>query len=454
MKILVVDDEIEIRNSLKEILEDEGHEVLDGYSIDSGKTLCNNGIDLAFIDIKLRDENGLDLLKYIRQAFPTVPVIMISGHGTIQLTAEAFKLGARDFLEKPLRLVQIRTTLRNTCESIQLKSQIVQEQKNRNGKPVYKSALMESLYGKAKKLSYLSQPVVILGPSGSGKELLARSLHFDGSRAEGPFIVTNAASMPVTLAEDELFGHEKGAFTGAHSGRKGCIEQAHKGTLFLDEIADMDLTIQAKLLRALETNEFTKLGATSTTQVDVRIIAATHKNMEELVRKGLFRQDLWYRLCAFTLHSPPLDQHREDIPLLVESFLGSLNAQMGITKIFSERAIEYLTLKNYPGNIRELKHVVTRAVVFTDNQRITENDLILLCEGDQTITSPTATSNLATYINLDFKKARETFEIDYLSTMLKKHNFNITSTASAIGMAQSNLSRKIKELGLKLQEEI
>jgi two-component system, NtrC family, nitrogen regulation response regulator NtrX len=446
MRLCVVDDEEAIRTNLKEILEEEGYTVMLAGSIDGARECMALGVDCALVDIKLGGENGIDLLRELKAAHPAMPVIMISGHGTVALAAEAFKLGAHEFMEKPLRLIQVKACIRNALESVRLKHRVSQQARQMFPAPVYRSAIMTTLYQQVGKLSGQSEPVVILGPSGSGKELVARALHFEGPRADGPFIATNAASMPVTLAEDELFGHEKGAFTGATGRRAGCIEQADGGTLFLDEIGDMDPLIQAKLLRVLETGQFTRLGATAPVTVRVRIIAATHKDLEARAREGVFRHDLWYRLCAFVLRVPPLEERREDIPLLATALLSALCAETGEAKTFSQAALEKLTRGSYPGNIRELKHIVTRAAVFSHGSTIEANAISF---GAGLALGGAATLPASDYSQLDLRTARDRFEKDYFSAVLAKNKGNITATAASIGMAQSNLSRKLKELGLR-----
>jgi DNA-binding NtrC family response regulator len=293
----------------------------------------------------------------------------------------------------------------------------------------------------------VGDPVVIAGPSGSGKELVARALHYSGRLKDGPFVATNAASMPLNLAEDELFGHEKGAFTGAQSRRIGCLEAAHGGTLFLDEIADMDPQVQAKLLRVLENGEVMRLGAMKPIGVNIRVVSATHKDLAAMANQGSFRHDLWYRLCAFVVKVPSLEERREDIALLAGSFLEGVCAEMSITRGFSDRALEFLTARNYPGNIRELKHIVTRAAVLSDETLIDETILAGLC--GTTAMSPKPALGAADYGAFDFRDARLQFEKDYLQAAMTRHGGNITTTAAKIGMAQSNLSRKLKELGLR-----
>jgi two-component system, NtrC family, nitrogen regulation response regulator NtrX len=451
--ILVVDDEQSIIDSLGEILVETGARVLTAKTAAEARDKALGEVDLAIVDIMLGKDNGLDVLEFIKKERPHIPVIMISGHGTISLTATAFKLGARDFLEKPLRLISVRTCVRNALEAINLQKRVDEAEKSRHPRAVFTSAIMHDLYGQVNRLAGRKESVVIMGPSGTGKELIARSLHFDGPRAQGPFIATNAASLPVNLAEDDLFGHEKGAYTGANDRRTGAIERADGGTLFLDEIADMDPLVQAKLLRVLENGEVMRLGATRPVSVDVRIIAATHKDLEALARQNAFRHDLWFRLCAFVLKVPALSERREDIGLLAQAFLDRISDEMATPYSFSASALRSLTERNFLGNIRELKHVVTRAAVYSDKNIIDESiiDAVFSKENRSAprIGPDAGAPGLRAYADLNFGDAHDAFERDYFGAVLAKHGGNITATAAAIGMAQSNLSRKLKQLNLK-----
>ncbi len=446
--ILIIDDEPEILTSLAEILEDEGYEVQTAPSAQKGRELMSSDITLCILDVRLKADDGLLLLADFKRDFPSIPVIMISGHGTVSLTAEAFRLGAHDFMEKPLRLIPVKVSVRNALESVSLKNRVVAQTKSSNPVPIYQSASMKKLYTQVHRLAPLKDPVVILGPSGSGKELVARALHIESARCSGPFITTNAASMPISLAEDELFGHEKGAFTGATGRRIGCIESADGGTLFFDEIGDLDPQIQAKLLRVLENGILTRVGGTTPIRVATRIIAATHKNLEDLAQKGIFRHDLWFRLSAFVIRVPALSEHAEDIPHLASAFCAACCADMHITRTLSDDAIEALCSLTWPGNIRELKHTITRAVVYSDETIISAKTIAETLHKGSTI-PPREPSEHTNLFALDFRSARDTFERDYLQNSLAKHNNNITAAAAAIGMAQSNLSRKLKELGLR-----
>jgi len=447
-RILVIDDESEIRDSLEEVLVDEGYSVLQAGTIDEAMSAMEKAPDLALIDIKLGDENGIDLLKSLKDSHPHMPIIMITGHGSIALATHAFKLGAHDFLEKPLRLLQIRTCVRNALENVGLRRKLTERSEN-GPSPIFTSSCMKELYHQVHKLAQIRESVVVYGPSGSGKELIARALHSKGPRAKAPFIATNAASLPVSLAEDELFGHEKGAFTGAESQRQGCIERAHGGTLFLDEIADMDLQIQAKLLRVLENGIYQRVGGNQPLQAGIRLVCATHKNIDELVSQGIFRHDLWYRISAFIVRVPGLEERNEDIPLLANYFLESICAELGSVKTFDPTTLKALQHCSYPGNVRELKHIVTRLAVFCPTECITKEWI------DRTTiaTSPAQTPSEPTKNDIieitDFRTARRTFETRFFQTALEKAGGSITAAAHMIKMAQPNLSRKLKELGIR-----
>ncbi|HEX3020706.1 MAG TPA: sigma-54 dependent transcriptional regulator [Chitinispirillaceae bacterium] len=451
-KILIADDELEIRETLREIFVEDGFQVTTAENELQVIEEITNGVDLVILDIKLGNDNGIEVLRKIKSRYQHIPVIMITGFGTVSLAKEAFKIGAHDFLEKPLRLLQVRTSIRNALEGVALKKELQRKQSENGPQPLIFSQNMKQLYDRACRLANVKEPVVITGPSGSGKDLLARYLHFEGIRAQGPFVVTNAASMPVTLAEDELFGHERGAFTGAEKKRSGCLEQANGGTLFLDEIGDMDLQVQAKVLRVIETGELMRLGATSTIKVDVRLVCATHKDLESLVRQGLFRHDLWYRISAFVLNVPGLKQRIEDIIPLARHFLKNICTELGINKTFTDSALSRFTELNYPGNVRELKHLIARLAVYTDSTEIDISDIDLQYSGSGSIETDQPLLSSIRQIS-DFRQAKIEFEKLFLKNALEAHHGNITATARTIGLAQSNLSRKLKELGIQADME-
>ncbi|OGS34772.1 MAG: hypothetical protein A2293_11850 [Elusimicrobia bacterium RIFOXYB2_FULL_49_7] len=446
IRVLVVDDELEIQNSLSEILQEEGYAALCASSAKEAIKRLEEKPDIAFLDIKIGNDNGMALLKEIRDKSPDMPVIMITGHGTVSLAAEAFRFGAQDFLEKPLRLVLVRTALRNAVEKIRLKRNLLGLLTTDQEGPVFAAPSMKELYDRAARLSGLKEPVMILGPSGSGKELVARFLHFKGVRAGNPFVAMNASALPEKLAEDELFGHEKGAFTGADSRREGKLFSAEGGTLFLDEIGDMDMNIQTKLLRYLETGEYCRLGSDKPLKSDVRFLCATHQNLDKLIQEGKFREDLYYRLNAFVLKVPPLSERREDIPLLCERFLKNLSLSLGSDKRLSDGALTLLIQHDFPGNVRELKNILTRAAVYCDRTVIGQEvvgDVLSELPKSQHTDKPLSEGEL------DFRSARIEFERHFIQQALTRFGNNISMTAQHIGIAQPNLSRKMKELGIR-----
>jgi len=443
-KILVVDDEKDICEMLKELLEEEGYIVETANSAKDALKINLFQIDTAVIDIKIGADDGITLLKQIKEIRPALPVIMITGHGSVELAADAFKFGAYEFLEKPLRLIKVRTTVRNSVEKHRLTN-------TQNGRtlPIVHSQAMKEVFSQTARLSSLKMSVMILGDSGSGKELAAQSLHFDGARKDKNFVIVNASTLPANLAESELFGHKKGAFTGAEYKRMGAFEKADGGTLFIDEIADLSLEVQPKLLRVLETGKFTPLGAEDEISVDVRVITATHKNIEQLVNDGKFRADLLYRLSAFVIKVPPLSQRIEDILPIAAKFLNQAGKEIGENLEFSQKAKDMLEALEYQGNVRELRHIVSRAALLSKNG-IVDEDSIKLAQNSN-ISNKTGCDDRAAleYFSMDYKTAIETFERDYFSYILEKNNGNITSSAAQIRMAQSNLSRKLKALGVR-----
>jgi len=451
MRILIVDDEAEIRNSLSEVLTEEGYTA--GTAADASSALIDlsrTPSDLVLLDIKLGNDDGMVLLKQLKEEKPSLPVIMITGHGTVSLAAEAFRIGAHDFLEKPLRLLQVRTAVRNALEKSSLRKSIAGMGIGKGiSAPVIVSPKMKELYAKAEKLSSIKTAVLITGASGTGKDLLARNLHYSGNRASAPFVVTNAASLPVNLAKDELFGHEKGAFTGAHAQRAGRIEEADGGTLFLDEIADMDLAVQAKILRVIETGECVRLGGGKPTVVDVRFVCATHKDLSALIKEGKFREDLFYRLSGFVLTVPSLKERKEDIIPLALSFMQQFAGESGRDTILSSEAEELLLSLPFKGNVRELKHIIHRAAVFCTDGLVKESDIRSAADNDIANLKPAESELPANFELSDFSTARHNFELSFLRKAMEMCGNNITLTAQKIGMAQSNLSRKLKDLGIR-----
>ncbi|MDK2979452.1 MAG: two-component system, NtrC family, nitrogen regulation response regulator NtrX [Bacteroidales bacterium] len=378
-KILVIDDEKSIRDTLKEILEYEEHQVDLAADGDEGLTLFKeNKYDIVLLDIKMPQKDGIEVLEEIFKINYEIPVIMISGHGNIDTAVESIKKGAYDFIEKPLDLNRLLVTIRNAMD----KSTLVNETKTLKKKVsktfdiVGESEAITKVKDMIEKVAPTDARVLITGPNGSGKELVARWLHEKSERANGPFIEVNCAAIPSELIESELFGHEKGAFTSAHKQRKGKFEQSHTGTIFLDEIGDMSLNAQSKVLKALEEKKISRVGSDKDIHVDVRIIAATNKNLKEEIEKNRFREDLYHRLSVILIDVPSLDDRKEDIPLLAEHFNELICADYGVSKkIIADDALEELKKISWTGNIREFRNVMERLIILCDKE-ITGKDVV------------------------------------------------------------------------------
>lgn len=378
-KILVIDDEKSIRDTLKEILEYEEHQVDLAADGDEGLTLFNeNKYDIVLLDIKMPQKDGIEVLEEIFKINYEIPVIMISGHGNIDTAVETIKKGAYDFIEKPLDLNRLLVTIRNAMD----KSTLVNETKTLKKKVsktfdiVGESEAITKVKDMIEKVAPTDARILITGPNGSGKELVARWLHEKSERANGPFIEVNCAAIPSELIESELFGHEKGAFTSAHKQRKGKFEQSHTGTIFLDEIGDMSLNAQAKVLKALEEKKISRVGSDKDIHVDVRIIAATNKNLKEEIEKNRFREDLYHRLSVILIDVPSLDDRKEDIPMLAEHFNELICADYGVSKkMITDDALEELKKISWTGNIREFRNVLERLIILCDKE-ITGKDVV------------------------------------------------------------------------------
>ena len=442
--ILIVDDEEGIRESLSGILEDEGYDIL---TADSGeeavRILRETSPDLIFLDIWLTGMDGIKTLQEIKAMKPDVPVIMISGHGSIELAVKATQTGAYDFLEKPLSLERVLLVSKRAIEKRTLERENIALKENltRKWKLVGESQKIRDLREQMEMAARSNSRVLIFGESGTGKEVAARLLHEKSPRDGKPFVEVNCAAIPQELIESELFGHEKGSFTGAFEKKNGKFELADGGTLFLDEIGDMSLQTQAKVLRVIETQEFQRVGGNKNINVDVRIIAATNKDLREEVKKGNFREDLFFRLNVIPLFVPPLRERKEDIPLLVEYFLDSLSAEYGKPprKILPE-ALKYLQSYGWPGNVRELKNVIERLVIMTPSNIIDAKNLFIPVEHDG--------ADYFQYKTL--KDARDAFEKDYIAKKLEENNWNISRTAEILDVERSNLHRKIKAYEIKV----
>ncbi len=443
--ILVIDDEEGIRESLKGILEDEGYEVLGAESAEEGmKIFEEQSPDLVLLDIWLPGMDGIEALKRMRDRRPSVPVIIISGHGTIELAVKASKLGAYDFLEKPLSLERVLITVKRALDVAALEGTLkaLKEETKGRFRLVGESSAIKHLKAQIDIVAPSSSMVLITGESGSGKELVARLIHERSPRQGYPFIEVNCAAIPRELIESELFGHERGSFTGAVERKKGKFELADGGTLFLDEIGDMSKEAQAKVLRVIETKEFQRVGGGKNIKVDVRIIAATNKDLQEEVRKGNFREDLFFRLNVIPLRVPPLRERKEDIPLLVEHFLTLIASEYGKPKKrLAEEAMKLLTEYNWPGNVRELRNLVERLFIMSQGEVIRPEDI----ESSFDLQS----SGFHSYFKFNtLREAREAFERDFILKKLEENNWNISKTAEAISLERTALYRKLKHLGI------
>ncbi len=442
--ILIVDDEEGIRESLSGILEDEGYDVLTAKSGEEAvRILRETSPDLVFLDIWLTGMDGIQTLQEIKAIKPDVIVIMISGHGSIELAVKATQTGAYDFLEKPLSLERVLLASKRALEkrTLEIENTALRKNLTRKWTLVGESQKIRELQEQIEMAARSNSRVLIFGESGTGKEVAARLLHEKSPRAEKSFVEVNCAAIPQELIESELFGHEKGSFTGAFEKKNGKFELADGGTLFLDEIGDMSLQTQAKVLRVIETQEFQRVGGNKNINVDVRIIAATNKDLREEVKKGAFREDLFFRLNVIPLFVPPLRERKEDIPLLVEYFLNSLAAEYGKPpgKILPE-ALKYLQSYDWPGNVRELKNAIERLVIMTPSNIIDARNLFIPVEHEG--------SDYFQYKTL--KDARDAFEKDYITKKLEENNWNISRTAEILDMERSNLHRKIKTYEIKV----
>lgn len=377
-KILIIDDERSIRNTLKDILEFEKHQVsLAENGLKGLETAQNEMFDLIFSDIKMPEMDGIELLTQLKEKDIEAPIVMISGHGNIETAVECIKKGAFDFIEKPIDLNRLLITVRNALE----KKDLVVETKNLKKKTAKKyemigqSAVLENVRQMIERVAPTDARVLITGENGTGKELVARLIHDKSNRANAPFVEVNCAAIPSELIESELFGHEKGAFTSAIRQRIGKFEQADNGTIFLDEIGDMSLSAQTKVLRVLQENELSRVGSDKSIKVNVRVIAATNKDLKKEIEKGNFREDLFHRLNVIPIHVPTLDERKEDIPLLVEHFTELICSEEGIhPKKFEPDAIKALQQRSWTGNIRELRNVVERLIIL-GSPMITKDDV-------------------------------------------------------------------------------
>ncbi|HOX42182.1 MAG TPA: sigma-54 dependent transcriptional regulator [Myxococcota bacterium] len=448
-RLLIVDDEKNIRRTLQMVLADLAAELQDCGSAEEALRLMREApADVILLDIKLPGMDGIELLGKLRKEWPDSEVIMISGHATIQDAIEATRLGAYDVLEKPLDRDRVVLSIKNCMEKVTLNRQVAQLQTRLEGQfeMIGESQAMRHVLEEVRKVAPTNGRVLITGESGSGKELVARAVHRLSKRAAGPFVKVNCAAIPAELIESELFGYERGAFTGATNKKKGQFELANGGTLFLDEIGDMSLAAQAKVLRVLQTGELSHVGAEGTIQVDVRVLAATNRDLKKAVTDGTFREDLYFRLNVIPVHCPPLRDRLEDIPLLATRFVEEFCKENGFKrKEIEPGVLQKLKRYAWPGNIRELKNVTERMVIMS-GERITAEDVPEQMSGD------VRGMDVQRFDGMSLKDVRDDVEREYIRSKLDEYGWNITKTAEKLGIERTNLHKKIKQLNLKRAE--
>jgi two-component system nitrogen regulation response regulator NtrX len=445
-KLLLVDDDPFFRDGFKDILLDEGYSIAEA---EDGKIALdvlaqNSHFDLLLLDLNLPRVPGMEVMKTVADLYPELPVLIISGAGTIPLAVEATKMGAYDFIEKDDDPRKTIIKVRNAIEKSQLLKQrnhLVAEQKERY-KMIGSSPAMQAVFHLIDRAANNNSKVLITGESGTGKEMIARAIHNNSERAAGPFVAVNCAAIPENLIESELFGHEKGAFTGAHARKIGKFEAAHTGTLFLDEIGDTSLMMQAKILRALEDNKIERVGSLNPTDVDVRIIAATNKDLEFEMAEGNFREDLYWRLAVLTLQVPPLRDRREDISDLATYFLNEFCHHENVPqKSVAPHALKMLLQQDWPGNIRQLRNIIERLCVMSDNPMIDGRQV------SDALKKAESTPEQADVQTL--RQARDVFEAEFIRTTLLSQEWNIQSTADVLGIDRTHLWKKMKRFGIE-----
>jgi two-component system nitrogen regulation response regulator NtrX len=448
-RILIVDDEQGIRAALGQLLEFEGYEVRTSANARDGLAeYARFKPHLVFMDVKMAGIDGLEALRNLRELDPNAVVVMISGHATIQTAVEATQHGAYDILEKPLDTDRILVTLRNALAHLDLHEENtrLRDAVRSRFEIVGTSYAIRAVTEKIERVGRTPARVLITGENGTGKELVARAIHAQSARAQAAFIEVNCAAIPSELIESELFGHMKGSFTGAVADRAGKFEQAHGGTLFLDEIGDMSLAAQAKVLRVLQDGVVTRIGGSKPTQVDVRVLAATNKNVEAEITAGRFREDLYYRLNVVPIHVPPLRERREDIPLLIGHFIEQLAGPGGLApRAMSDDAVSRLSQLEWPGNVRELRNTIERLLILSNGPRIAADDVDRLVGRRADSGEGSLGSLLEIPTFEDFKHAAERA---YLVAKLRAFDWNVSETARALDMPRSNLYKKIERYAL------
>ena len=452
--ILIVDDEPAILDALSGILQDEGYEITVARGgQDALKAVKNDPPDLMLLDIWMPDMDGIETLRRALEAAPRLVVVMMSGHGSIESAVKAIKFGAYDYIEKPLSLEKVTLLIRHALRErkLELENLSLKEQAARRVRMVGESSVMVELRRQIEVAGPAPSRVLISGENGTGKELVARAIHLQSPRADRPFIEVNCAAIPETLIESELFGHEKGSFTGAAGMRRGQFELADGGTLFLDEVGDMSLATQAKVLRVLQEQRFQRLGGSKPIKVDVRVIAASNKNLVEEIRKGTFREDLYFRLAVLQLDVPPLRERREDIPALVRHFIQANVEEQGLRpRDIMPEALDVLARHDWPGNVRELRNLIERVMIMARGTVIQESDVEPLVAQGGAFHPPQVPS---AFDYQSLRDARAAFEREYIGRKLREHGWNVSKTADDLKVERSHLHRKIKTLGIEVRPE-
>ena len=435
------------------ILEYEGYEVLEASSGPEGVTMAEReSPDLVFLDVKMPGMDGLEALQRIKASNETVPIVIISGHGTVSTAVEATKAGAFDFIEKPLASERVLVTIRNALDQTRLRDEnkSLKRAAEVRHQMVGESPALRQVWDAIKRAAPTNATVLLLGESGSGKELVARSIHRNSLRSRERFVQVNCAAIPEELIESELFGHEKGSFTGATEKQIGKFEQADRGTIFLDEVGDMSPKTQAKVLRVLQEGEVERLGSARTIKVDVRVIAATNKDLEAEIEKGTFREDLYFRLSVIPIRVPPLRDRREDIPALVKHFADLFSRDNNRRpQRFTQAALEYLQKARWKGNVRELKNTVERLIIMTPGDAVDVDDLREIVRLEQKTAAPDNDRERPGTL----REFKESAERTFLVGKLRENNWNISKTAEVIGTPRSNLYKKLEQYGISQEQD-
>lgn len=450
-RILIVDDEENIINSMTPILQDEGHVVFSGNTgEDAISFLRKNEVDLIILDVWLPDADGIELLERIKKMYPESAAIMISGHGSIDIAVRSTRIGAFDFLEKPPSLDRLITSVNNALEQVRLRRENIKLKKKSfvDDEMIGNSVHVNEIKDIIRRAAKTNARVLITGESGSGKELVAKAIFQLSNRSDKPFLKMNCAAIPDELIESELFGHEKGSFTGAVGRRLGKFELADGGTLFLDEICDMSLSAQAKVLRVLQEQQFERVGGNETITVDVRVIAATNVDIPKAIEDGKFREDLYYRLNVIPIHVPRLTERKEDIDVLIKYFLEKFSQEHGTgEKKITPEGMDFFREYPWPGNVRELKNIIERVVIMVSSEEIGIEDIKKnIGSGGK---DPAKVSHAA---GGSLKDNREAFEKEYIIASLKKNDGNISAAAKELEIERTNLHRKIKQYNINVEK--